>query len=158
MSDRVQGINRDDGLKVSRLRATEPARRMEGWEREAKGREQDRSVSAWSQKASLRPDSTETTEAQVDSHHSNVDANLPLETVTISLERYERLKQQAEQWQQLSSELQSLCTYSLIKVRGKERPLYRVELDRQALAKWLEILNQNRFEVANIDWKQGGNG
>jgi hypothetical protein len=92
MSDRVQGINRDDGLKVSRLRATEPARRLEGWEREAKGREQDRSVSAWSQKASLRPDSTETTEAQVDSHHSNVDANLPLETVTISLERYERLK------------------------------------------------------------------
>ena len=37
MSDRVQGINRDDGLKVSRLRATEPARRLEGWEREAKG-------------------------------------------------------------------------------------------------------------------------
>lgn len=146
MSDRVQGINRNSGLKVNRLRPSEPARPLTGRDREQKGRESDRPLQRQKQPKS-QSESAATPPA------ASAAVPTPEETVTISLVRYETMKRQLEQLQRLDQQLKEMFTYSLVSVRGKDRPLYNVEVDRERFAAWLERWNNDRFEVADVVWR-----
>lgn len=78
------------------------------------------------------------------------------ETVTISLERYEQLRNSQQRLEELEKRLRDMVDYQLISVKA-ERATYHVNVDQEMLKRWLsEMIQHKNSEIRSMSWKVKG--
>lgn len=92
---------------------------------------------------------TQTGNAEIDSKTQTV-----METVTISLERYEALKFCQDKMDRMDQRIRDMCDYRLMSVKG-DHAAYSLLVDESAFRDFVqqEILEQSTIQIADVHWR-----
>lgn len=144
--DGISNHNINDAHKINRVVRSQPPQPLkEQLNRDHNSRSFGQSKEKQSEGESVLP-----TQAGSDQKENPIK-----ETVTISLERYEALKQSQEKQERIEQLIREMCDYRLVSVKG-DHAAYQLLVNSQAFMEFIqkEILEQETIQITDIQWNQ----